>query len=640
MDKPFKIAVIIEEINQSYQSSILNGISASAAEFGFNISAFISFSGAFTNSRFDIGEFNIFNLPDFSDFDGAILLTNTLAYQPVVDDILDRIKKAGIPAVSMDNDIPYLYHIGIDNKIAMRSITEHMINKHGFTRFAYISGPADNPESADRLNAFLGVLKENNITIDDDYIYYGNFRAHSGRDAIEHFLSISDELPQAVICANDVMAVSAINRLGDKGISVPNDIAVSGFDNTYSNHNYQVELTSVERPLSLSGRIACKILYNRLKNVAQERNVILKMSPIFTESCGCCDNILNDLSEIKKLNYRNYAKLERSQDYATLINQLSSDLIACNTLDEYIASMKEFVKFQNPEEFYFCLCENWNTDTDINTPADSVISSSGYPKEMLAAIIYSHGKFYDSCKISSRSIFPPVADNGKSGKFYYIIPLHFAERCLGYMIILKPGISIHNSMFETFCINISNSLENLRKLMCLEYAVDRLGKLYAQDSFSGIYNRNGFMKAAQPNYQRCIDEKKSIMLMFIDLDGLKVINDTFGHNVGDNAIQNIADVLRHSCSNGEVYCRFGGDEFIIFAPEYSDSDAQKLTNKILSNIEEVNASKVNPFTLSASTGYVIAIPTEKKEIFDFVTDADKKMYYEKRKKKLSKYLKS
>lgn len=640
MAKPFKIAVIIEEINQSYQSSILNGISASAAEFGFNISSFISFSGAFKNPRFDAGEFNIFNLPDFNDYDGAILLTNTLAYQPVVDNILDRIKKAGIPAVSVDNDIPYLYHIGIDNKIAMRHITEHMIFKHGFTKFAYISGPSDNPESADRLNAFLGVLRENNIPIAEEYIYYGNFRAHSGRDAVEHFLKISDELPQVIICANDVMAVSAINRLSEEGISVPDDVAVSGFDNTYSNHNYQVELTSVERPLSLSGRLACKILYNRLRDLPQERNVILKMSAIFTESCGCCENILSDLSEFKKLNYRNYAKLERSNDYATLINQLSCDLIACNTLDDYISSLKKFVTFQNPEEFYFCLCENWNSDSDVSLQTENMEPLIGYTEEMLAAIIYSNGKFYEPCKIYSRNIFPQAADNGKAGKFYYILPLHFAERCLGYMIIMNPGISLHNSMFETFCINISNSLENLRKLICLEYAVDRLGKLYAQDTFSGIYNRNGFMQAAQHNYQRCIDEKKSIMLMFIDLDGLKKINDTFGHNIGDNAIQNIADVLRHSCANGEVYCRFGGDEFIIFAPEYTEADAQRLTDTILNNIEEINSCNANPFTLSASTGYVIAIPTENKDIFDFVTDADKKMYYEKRKKKLSKYLQS
>lgn len=642
--KSRKIAVIVEEINQSYQSSILKGISSSAAEFDLNISAFISYSGALINPRHDMGECSIFSLPDFNDFDGAILLTNTVGYQSVVTDILNRIKEAGIPAVSIDNDIPYLYYIGIDNKHAMRCITEHLIERHGFSRFAYISGPDDNPESSARLSGFLEVLREHNITISDDYIYHGDFRAPSGRAAAESFLANLNGLPQAVICANDVMAAAVINRFGDEGLSVPDDIAVTGFDNTYSNHNYQVELTSVGRPLSLSGRLACKMLYNHFNGIAQERSVVLNMSAIFTESCGCRENILSDLYEFKKLNYRNYMRFENSQTYSNIINKLSCDLLACNTYDEFIGSMKAFMKSFDPEEFYFCLCDGWNSDPSVDALSAAADKSHCVPKrfteEVIPAIVYIRGEFHDVGNFSSRGIIPPIGNDGRTGKFYYIVPLHFAERCLGYMVILNPTVSLHNSMFQTFCINVSNSLENLRKLMCLESAVDRLGNLYVQDTFTGIYNRNGFVQASEQLYLDCALNERKVMLMFIDLDGLKNINDTYGHSVGDNAIRNIADVLEKSCVNGEVYCRFGGDEFIIFGANYTESEANALTKSILANIAEINAQKLNPFVLSASIGHVIAVPKEKRDIFDFVTDADKMMYAEKRKKKLSKYLKS
>ena len=129
------------------------------------------------------------------------------------------------------------------------------------------------------------------------------------------------------------------------------------------------------------------------------------------------------------------------------------------------------------------------------------------------------------------------------------------------------------------------------------------------------------------------------MLMFIDLDGLKKINDTYGHDTGDKAICCIADVLVKSCINGEIFCRFGGDEFIVFAADFTDIQAQKLTKDIQNNITEINNSGKNPFTLSASTGYVIAKPQKGEDIFNFVTDADNVMYAQKRKKKLSKYLK-
>ena len=632
-----KIALIIEEIDQSYQSSILNGISASAAEFGLNISAFISFSGAISNPRHDAGEFNIFNLPDFRDFDGAILLTNTIGFKPLVKSILERIKEAGIPAVSLDNNIEGFYHIGIDNKTAMREITEHMINTHKFTSFNYISGPRENPESADRLAAFLEVLEEHGITIEEERIYYGDFRAPSGKKGVEKFLNSNLPMPQAIICANDVMAASAINRLSAEGLTVPDDIAVTGFDNTYSNTNYQVELTSVDRPLALSGRLACRALYNHFNMIDQPKSNVLGMSTRFTESCGCSHNAVTDLSQFKELNYRNYSRFENSQNFMAKLNTLSCELLGSNTFADYISHLRSFCRMADPEEFYFCLCENWDENTIIDYNYAGITDNSAIPTtytdKMIVPIAYVDGEFYNVRPITRKQLLPDITDTKAAGKFYYIIPLHFAERCLGYMVISNAKWPLHNSIFETFCINISNSLENIRKHICLEHTVYRLGKLYSQDTFSGIYNRNGFVQKASDAYRKCIDEKRNVMLMFIDLDGLKTINDTYGHDVGDTAICYIADVLIKSCSHGEVFCRYGGDEFIVFAADYTETDSAALTAEIRSNIDKINDSGSNPFVLSASIGYVIDVPEENEDIFDFVNKADKVMYEEKKRKK-------
>lgn len=640
----YRIAVIIAGIDQSYQSAILNGISASAAECSINVEVFISFIGSMGNPVHDTGEFNIFNLPDFRNYDGAILLTNTIDYPPIVENILSRIKAAGIPAVSVDNDIPELYHIGIDNKRAMRKITEHLITKHGCKKFSYISGPVDNPESADRLEAFLDVLSKNNITIDENDIFYGDFRAPSGKNGAEYFLKKWSELPDALICANDVMAASAINRLIESGYRVPEDIAVTGFDNTYNTHNYQIEISSVSRPLEHSGKLACEMLFRHFTKVPQERSVILDMSTHFTESCGCCAGDLPDINSFKALNYANYTKLEKSQSFMSLFNHLSCVLLGSNSYKQYIDCLKDFVSETQPEEFYFCLCENWNaeslTDENAYQESEDTPIPSEYTKNIIVPIAYKQGIFYESTVIDKNDILPPSAKSPKSGRLYYIAPLHFGTRCLGYMAILNSRLNMHNSMFETLCINISNSLENIRKLMCLDTAVRHLRKLYAQDTFSGIYNRNGFINASRELYNNCIAQQRTIMLMFLDLDGLKGINDTFGHDVGDIAICNIADVLRTSCTNGEIYCRFGGDEFIVFAADYSDHDAVKLTRKIEENIQKVNQSEIYPFELNASTGYIIDTPKPNEGIFHFVTKADKIMYEHKRRKKLSKYLKS
>ena len=244
-----------------------------------------------------------------------------------------------------------------------------------------------------------------------------------------------------------------------------------------------------------------------------------------------------------------------------------------------------------------------------------------YTDYVIVPIAYNNGEFHECCRIRSQDILPPVAEGGKDGKLYFINPLHFGERCLGYMAIRSTRLPLQNIMFETFCINISNSLENIRKLMCLEYAVKRLGSLYTMDTFSGIYNRNGFVQASEElSTEDCVEKHRDIMLMFIDLDGLKVINDTYGHSTGDKAICSIADVLVDSCQDGEIFCRFGGDEFIVFGADYSDEKARQLTDRIQENIAKINNNGLNSFTLSASTGYVVDTPEEGEDIFSFVTE--------------------
>ena len=627
-----RIAVIVAGIDQSYQKCILNGLESAAAECSLDFTVFASFSGTMGNPRHDKGEFTIFRLPDLNDFDGAVLLTNTIDYPAVVQDIITSVRNAGIPAVSIDNDIPDMMHIGIDNNSAMRRITEHFIKHHGFTRFNYISGPVDNPESAERLTAFLTVLDENGLTIDKERIFYGDFRAPSGRNAIDAFMNNAPEMPQVIICANDVMAATAINRLSEIGYNVPDDIAVSGFDNTYGSANFQIEITSVERPLTTTGQLACKMLYDYFNNIPHERSITLSADPIFSESCGCRSTNSHEVSEFRELNVVNYRRFELTQTYMSRFNRLSCDLLGVNTFGEYIGCLKAFVHEIDPEEFYFCLCDDWDKE---NFSEDNPGVHDFYTEKMIAPIIYKKGSFYPEEIFDHRKLLPEAARSDNAGHLYYIVPMHFSERCLGYMAIRSSRIPLHNSMFQSWCITISNSLENIRKLLSLDDAVKSLEKLYAMDTFSGIYNRNGFVKATDELYHSCMEHGRSIMLMFIDLDGLKVINDTYGHSTGDSAICCIADVLRKSCMKNEIYCRFGGDEFIVFGADYTEEDAKRLTDRIDENIGKINASMNNPFMLSASTGYVITVPKEGEDLFRFVSAADQEMYEEKRKKKMS-----
>ena len=637
-----KIAVFLSGLDEEYQNQITQGIHQFAAAHGIDVLHFIAFGGILNNGSYDTGEYNIFRLPNLKALDGVILLTNTIARSETVQEIVSQVRASGIPAVSVDADYGDFYSIGVDNRSAMAQIVRHFTDTHGLRRINYISGPDDNPDSIERLAGYKQVLTEHNIPIEEDRIYHGSFQRRDGRTAVDVFLRSELPMPEAIICANDTMAVSVISALNAHGLRVPEDIMVSGFDNTYNARNYAPEITSVARPLIQCGTLACELLYNAWNSVQQERVHKLEMQPRFSESCGCDAHYCDTIRDFKKHNY------QIQEDFSidiSLLSRMACSLVECANYDEYIEALKEFVLETNCEEFYLCLCENWlghklpanQAEPDADTGDECLVE--GYTQRMLVPLSYYDGKFRCHEDFLVDEMLPALYRQVDHLRCFYFVPLHFREHCLGYYAICNTAFPMRSSLFHSWSLNLSNSMENIRRIIYLDNAVQELDKLYSTDPLSGIANRNGFRRQTEPVFDRCIAEQKPVMVMFIDMDGLKMINDTYGHKSGDIAIRSLAAILQECCTNGEICCRFGGDEFIIFAAGYTKRDADRLTGNLQKKMMEFNLLTSMPFALHASSGYHIAVPTPDKSLFAMVTLADTIMYTEKRKKRHSKYLK-
>ncbi|MBR1383089.1 MAG: LacI family DNA-binding transcriptional regulator, partial [Ruminococcus sp.] len=244
------IAAVVSGLDEEYPYNIIRGINQFAAENGLNVSYFAAFGGVVDSSRFDMGEFSIYNLTDFSKFDGALLLSNTFSDPVIRGRITDKVKAAGIPAVIFEcSDHEEFYDISIDNYSVMRELVEHIVKFHGAKVINYVSGPLANPEARSRYRAFRDVMEENGLKIDEDRIFHGFFRSFDGTRAIESFKESGLPLPDAFICANDSMALTAVSALEKMGIRVPEDVMVTGFDDTFNARNSCPVLTTVKRPL-------------------------------------------------------------------------------------------------------------------------------------------------------------------------------------------------------------------------------------------------------------------------------------------------------------------------------------------------------------------------------------------------------
>ena len=642
--KPIHIAVIVSTPNEEYQSRILNGIRQYSSENNITLEMFTAFANIGNGNSHDIGEFNIFTLIDYSRFDGVILLINTIQSVSFMKKIIKRVKDSGIPAVCIDQQVEGLYSICIDNESAMRGIVEHFIVKHGFTRINYITGPDDNIDSQQRLKAYKQTMIDYGLPVEEERIYHGNFVASGGTDAIKYFFNSSLEQPQAIVCANDVMAVAAINMLHTIGMHIPQDICVSGFDHTENARNYSPSVTSVDRPLEEVGKLACTKIVGHMNGRKQELHTIMETKCVFSQSCGCNNSTGSDADEFRR---NTYSVMESYSGGFSLVSRLNSALISCDQLDSFMENLKKFIPEFRCREFYLCLAESFDKDIQNFKSEDLDLSHIHDPEYHLPAafsglaipvIAYRNGKFFDMEPFPMTDMLPGLFDGKNDIGNYWFVPLHFQEQTLGYIVIKDSSFPM-SPHFHSCIMDISNSLDNVRKIICLDLITQRLNKLYAIDNLANINNRNGFRISTQYPYQKCVREKKPVMVMFLDLDGLKSINDNYGHKAGDTAIISVADSLRNSCRNGEICCRFGGDEFIVFAADYTEEKAKALKKHIEDELDAINKNLNAPYSIGASIGYHIAVPQETQNIFELVTVADSLMYIEKRRKKTSRYLK-
>lgn len=644
-EKPIHIAVIVSTLDEEYQSGILSGIRAYSFANQLTLHHFVAFGNIGSDLSHDIGEYNIFSLANLRRFDGVILVINTIQDAACLERVLTAVRKSGIPAVCIDKDVEGLYSIGIDNESAMHAMVEHFIVHHGFTRINYISGPENNVESVQRLNAYITTLRENGIEPEQERIYRGHFTSKDGALAVQQFCASPLEFPQAIVCANDNMAVAAVNALITRGIRVPEDVAVSGFDHTQNARNYAPSLTSVERPLRRVGMLACQKIMEHLEGKEPERKTMLETRCCFTESCGCDQVPVLDADEFKR---RNYSVLESFSMDVSFTSRLSSALAECDSMEDYTEKLRGFVPEFQCKEFYLCLCDSWKQGIMADETEENYLMhilspdhfiTEGYSKNIMVPLAYRNGEYLELDEFPSEEMLPGLFDETNKAGNYYYVPLHFRERAMGYVVIKDSDFPVTSKLFHNCVMDIANSLESVRKIICLDRVTQKLNNLYTVDSLANINNRNGFRINTQHPYQTCIDDQIPVMLMFLDMDGLKSINDTYGHKAGDTAIVAMADVLRTACSEGEVCCRFGGDEFIIFGADYTEERAKALEQRIYQALDAVNREHKFPYRLATSLGYHIAVPEKGMNLFQLVTIADNVMYQEKKKKKTSRYLK-
>lgn len=636
-----KIIALITALPEAvHERRITAGIMKQCEKYGYDLCVFGSMTQLeFPHELYKKGEMNIFNLANFKRISGVILDTATLIGDrsgEAIARLCERLKACPeVPAVALEMPIEGLPMIQDRNEEILREMCRHVIEVHGKKRLCVLTGQKGNSVAESRLEVFLDEISKHGLTVLPEHIVYGDFWYTSGDKLADDLLSGAISMPEAVICASDHMALGLMDKLDKNGVKIPGELTVLSFDSTEEGASNRISLSSYDSNAANAAADAVDYIRRIIEPGAEIIPYKAEASEMFhpAMSCGCEPDYLRSARSFQHAQYHT----SRNYSDADLMNRIDIGLL----MESYV--LERFTGSQTPEEcmghiygstyilnpfknFYLCLTEDW-----LDTDKDRV---EGYPEKMKTVILASSVSDEGFCTeeksftFDTELMLPRLYEESETPSVYHFSPVHFSGKLLGYSVLQRDICEKveMNLVYRNWLRFVNNALEMIR-------AKKRLQTLSFRDEMTGAYNRRGM----QMELDRMLGEAEEGSLLFvcvIDMDGLKYINDTFGHNEGDFGICLVSSAAEEIAQKNEICVRAGGDEFyLIGVGQYTEDDLQQRVNMFNEIMEERSGTYEKPYTVTASIGAALKEVNGFVNIEELVSIADENMYQYKSRRK-------
>lgn len=596
--KKKKILMVCSVWHEDYISALLSGMRKRITQEDAQLYVLASYD---SDAEFQKKEQEIFTLAKAEDYDGMLCAVNSVGNDTVMEKLIGDWKEHGKPVLSIDQQLPGASFIGVDNYHAFYELVEHMVKVHGCRTINYLGGPKEHEENRERFQAFTDCLAHYNIPVESDRVLHLNF-VHSDGDLAYHIWKEKNmHLPDAVICANDNMAVGYCSAAARDGYCAPDDFKITGFDNFDEGQFFCPSITSVNRNWEQLGYDSVSHILDLIDKKEAGNEFFSKGKIVQNESCGCGMGKRDLRSDFRNM------YLEKIQEEHLEEKQRKNRQLLCtsSTLEEFRYNLKPCFERLGVSNMIFRLNPGALTggkDTKF----------VGYEQHML--------------EISG--------DTGwKEERIFLLGSLHFNKNTFGYSETVYEDKLMKNHLHRTLMKTVSLALENIRQKEEVRRINERLQELYVRDQLTGLYNRFGYVQLAQ---QYFAEQCGRVYLVYVDVDNLKTINDNYGHAMGDKAIKGVADAIKEVYREDNILVRMGGDEFLVIGKEAGEEVLSEKEKAVGSFLKKYSEREKLPFILTASMGHVHNLKNEI-SLEALVKNADTKMYEIKQRRKKAKF---
>ncbi len=624
-----KVAIFGNGWNNEYLELVIENARKRAEKDNVDIFAFINFSTGGGSELDSIGEKSIFTLPDIREFDGVMILANSINVVNEREYLNREVLKYQIPAITLEYELDGIPYLGTDTYSGVYSLVSHIVEKHHVRDCIFVSGPADNEESQLRMKATVDALQKFGIKLPPNRIIRGDWSYYNMYESVITWVKQHQYLPDAFICANDEMAIGVCSALDYLGIKVPDQVIVTGCDNVAKGRQFAPILTTVARGWDKLGYEGMDRLIRKMNGEEIPQKTVFDSVPVLGESCGC--EVSDEAKEYRLRsiigNYRIKREDEINEWHLRHIDDTFAKLNSVEDLKHTMGGNFEYNHSFEGSNFQICLVENYFEEDETNY----LLTPGEFTEQMEIYVHLQDGKAMPNVTFPRKQLMVGYDDTSEEPHVYMFLPLHILEKCLGYVVVKDDLRRLYEQVLYTWSRHMSQDLERVKQNIRLEILNQKIREVSMTDALTGLRNRTGYDMLAFPYLQRCQKEGKTSAIVFADVNRMKLINDEYGHQQGDLALQIVAEAIKKSLPKNWVAVRYGGDEFIMVGDCKDQAMADEIQKKLADNLEAEKDKQQIVFPLTASFGAVIMHPGEDYSLEEYLHLADKAMYVTKQK---------
>ena len=600
-----RVILVISGSYSAYHHPIVEQLRKQVAPLGYGI---LCVTGQeITSDSLSKGIRPIYRIAAQLDVAGTIVLAGSIGQSTHSDHLVNFVKHfQHHRLVATDLEGEGWSSVVYENEPVMRTLVSHVLDKVPGNDIVFLAGYTSSRNSIQRENAFREAMAVRGRQVDESLVLRADFDASNSFLSLDALLS-SGRCPSAVIAANDAMAFGAIDALVNHGKKIPEDVLVSGFDDSAYAHCAAVPITTVKTCPKRQMEVASAELLRLIaaEDASETRTISLPVHLLLRGSTGEPDvdalisdtavfnGSMNEAVEkvilMRKLLKRNNAeslssheirerlhvRLARCNDRYSVFQAFDDGMRALSIKRAFLVGFKPAPdgSIENAK-----LLHTWPT-REISSEDESYSAQRllppGLDEELTLGTLVMCGVEKDGQSVGALLFDPEGPERASMDGL--------AQTTFGALQHFEQCESLEQQAFELSCVN------------------DELVRLANLDPLTGLANRSRLLNELNISLRQKI---AGMVVVFFDLDGFKLINDTLGHGAGDRVLKIIGERLSACLPKQDLLARFGGDEFVVLLRnQYTSEDIQSLTDKLLSEISRpMELFPDQPIALTASIG--------------------------------------